>query len=469
MVWGKKLFVKRPVLLSVVSFAAITGITLFKAALELEDAEQAYYTQWLRWGYDDQPPLYTWLQYGVNQVFGSHKVSFSLLRGAIFASILLLMWRFAHKMIKDTNKVELAILGLVLLPVFIDFTFRRLSHTSLLCAAVLASYLILERLMHRRTWGNYALFGLVVGIGLLSKYNYAFFLAALGLTMFFDAPVQKVVCHKKIFLTVLLVVAVSFPHFHWLLGPEGYLTELQQSIAEKTENVSGNGLYVIGPLFSLLLNLLRLILPLAVVLGLGTLLRKLRWQTLKMDWFVKMAIAQMVVLVLFFVVLNVQKVEERWLMPLVLPFVIVLVRTIEFKSVSKWSTYGFVLFLTVIGFQVVRTPAEKVLGIPSSVHFDFGPIYNTLRKDYGGKDWMLPDVTYGGNIRLLDPEKEIVSKDDFSYPKSKFLNFKGVEVVLGKDLVKERKVLDSISDFGKERSALFIVERKGNGHARTKK
>ncbi len=82
---------------------------------------------------------------------------------------------------------------------------------------------------------------------------------------------------------------------------------------------------------------------------------------------------------------------------------------------------------------------------------------------------MLPDVTYGGNIWLLDPEKEIVSKDDFSYPKSKFLNFKGVEVVLGKDLVKGRKVLDSISDFGKERSALFIVERKGYGHARTKK
>lgn len=72
MVWGKKLFVKRPVLLSVVSFAAITGITLFKAALELEGAEQAYYTPWFRWGYDDQPPLYTWLQYGVNQVFGSH-------------------------------------------------------------------------------------------------------------------------------------------------------------------------------------------------------------------------------------------------------------------------------------------------------------------------------------------------------------------------------------------------------------
>lgn len=217
-----KMSLHRVNLLSLLSFFAITGITFFKAALELEDAEQAYYSQWLRWGYDDQPPLYTWLQYGVNQVFGSHKVSFSMFRGLIFASILFLLWQFARKMIKDGKKAELAIMGLVLVPVFIDFTFRRLSHTSLLCASIIASYLIVQRLIYQKTWGNYVLFGLVVGFGAMSKYNYVFFMAALGLTLFFDASIRRIIFNKKMVVTLLVVAVLLIPHWYWLLALRGF-------------------------------------------------------------------------------------------------------------------------------------------------------------------------------------------------------------------------------------------------------
>ncbi|PWK23963.1 ArnT family glycosyltransferase [Maribacter polysiphoniae] len=457
-----KMSLHRVNLLSLLSFFAITGITFFKAALELEDAEQAYYSQWLRWGYDDQPPLYTWLQYGVNQVFGSHKVSFSMFRGLIFASILFLLWQFARKMIKDGKKAELAIMGLVLVPVFIDFTFRRLSHTSLLCASIIASYLIVQRLIYQKTWGNYVLFGLVVGFGAMSKYNYVFFMAALGLTLFFDASIRRIIFNKKMVVTLLVVAVLLMPHWYWLFGPEGFLTELRESIRLKTENQSGNGIFVIGPLFSLLLNLIGMIAPLVVVISWAFVQRKVRFERLKPDWFAKLAIAQIMVLVLFFVVMDVQKIEERWLLPLVLPFMVLLVRSVGFKSIRKWSTYGFVLFLTVIGLQILRTPAEKVLGIRSSVHFGFEPLYDVLQKDYGEKKWMLPNVTYAGNIRLLDPQREVFAKDDFSLPKSKLVNFDGVEVVLEKELVKDKRVLDSIPDFGKERNTIFIVAFEGD-------
>ena len=113
--------------LAILSFIAITAITFFKSALELEDAEQAYYSQWLRWGYDDQPPLYTWLQYGFNTVFGVGKLAFSLLRAVLFAGTLLLLYRFSGLRIKEADTSKLAVLALVLIPVYIDFTFRRLS------------------------------------------------------------------------------------------------------------------------------------------------------------------------------------------------------------------------------------------------------------------------------------------------------------------------------------------------------
>lgn len=448
-------------LLAFLSFLAITCIPFFKSAFELEDAEQAYYSQWLRWGYDDQPPLYTWLQYVVNQVFGVQKISFSLLRGLIFAGILLLMGQFARNMDKDHKTAELAVLGLVLLPVFIDFAFRRLSHTSLLCLAILASFLVIQRLLHHKIWGNYALLGLVVGIGMLSKYNYVLFFCAFGFALFFDKGLRQIVFNKKILLSVFIAVLLLVPHFHWLLGPDGYLLELRESIALKTENSTKNTLNVIGPLFSLVLTLVKLMAPLLVVLALAFTFKKVAFYKPKPDWFTKFALAQLTVLVLFFVVLNVQKVEERWLLPLVLPFMVLLFRSVEFKSVPKWSSYLFIMFLSVIALQVARTPAEKVLGIPSSVHFGFEPVSKCLQK-HADKQWMLPYVTYGGNIRVLNPKKEIFSKDDFSLPKSKLQEQEMIEVVLGKENLNGRIPLEQLLDFGKEKDTLFLVKFGGD-------
>ncbi|MFD0798023.1 ArnT family glycosyltransferase [Maribacter chungangensis] len=451
------LFKQKIGLLALLSFLAITCITFFKSALELEDAEQAYYSQWLRWGYDDQPPLYTWLQYAVNQVFGVQKGAFSVLRASIFAGILLSLWHFARRMGTNKTKSELAVLALVLMPVFIDFTFRRLSHTSLLCLAILASFIVLQRLLQKKSLVNYVLLGLVIGVGVLSKYNYVLFLGALGLALFFDKGLQKIIFNKKILVTVLLVCLLLSPHLCWLLGANGYLAELRESIALKTESNTQTVLYVIGPLFSLVLTLVKLMAPLLAVVGLAVVFKKVRFRKPKLDWLAKFAIAQSLVLLLFFTFLNVQKVEERWLLPLVLPYMVLLMRSMVFKMPGSASRYLFVLFLAVISVQVGRTPVEKSLGIPSSVHFGFEPLSTILNDAYANKQWMLPDVTYGGNIRILNPHKEVFSRDDFSLPSSKLGEIEGVEVVLGKESLQGRIPVETLVDFGKEKDTLFMV------------
>ena len=452
-----RLFRNRINQVAFLSFLAITCITFFKSALELEDAEQAYYSQWLRWGYDDQPPLYSWLQYFVNKVFGVNKVSFSILRAGIFASVLMAMWHFSRKMLTNESKSEIAVLLLVLLPVFIDFTFRRLSHTSLLCLSILASVIMIDRLLKAKTWTNYAFLGLVISIGMLSKYNYLFFLVAIGFTLFFDASIRKIILDKKFLLTVSLVLLLLFPHIHWLFGSEGYVMELQKSIALKTENTAANSFFIIGPLFSLVITFLKLTAPLLAVFIVAFALGKVTFKRPNLDWFTKLALAQLSVLVLFFLCFNVQKVEARWLLPLLLPFMVLLLRSVEFKSVKKWATYLYALFITIIVFQTLRTPVEKMLDIPSSVHFSFVPLSDRLNKNFKDQLWLLPDVTYGGNIRILNPNKEIFASDDFSVPKSKLGGETGIEVVVGTDSTKGRLLLEQLFDFGKEKDTLSIV------------
>jgi len=132
-------------------------------------------------------------------------------------------------------------------------------------------------------------------------------------------------------------------------------------------------------------------------------------------------------------------------------------RSVEFKSVKKWATYLYALFITIIVFQTLRTPVEKMLDIPSSVHFSFAPLSDRLNKNFKDQLWLLPDVTYGGNIRILNPNKEIFASDDFSVPKSKLGGETGIEVVVGTDSTKGRLLLEQLFDFGKEKDTLSIV------------
>ncbi|MFS4415136.1 ArnT family glycosyltransferase [Maribacter sp. 2307ULW6-5] len=449
--------VHKPKLLALGCLLAITGITFFKRALELEDAEQAYYSQWLRWGYDDQPPLYTWLQYAVNALLGTGKGSLSLLRGLIFAGILWTFWLFAGRVLTAPKNREVALFALVLLPVFIDFTFRRLSHTSLLCLAILLSYLMVHRLMRQKTWGNYALFGVVMGLGMLSKYNYAFFLGALGLGPILDHKLRAVVLHKRMALSILLATLILVPHLHWLLGPEGHLGQLRESIALKTGRETENTLSVLGPLFSLLWTLMQLLWPLFVVLAGAIALKKARLVAPKWDWFSRLALGQAVVLVLFFVVFNVHKVEERWLLPLLLPFVVWVFRSVRFKNETKWAANLYLVFCAAVLLQVLRTPVEKALNIPSSVHFGFEPLSDILNQQYADRPWVLPNVTYGGNIRLLNPEREVFAADDFSLPAAKRNPARGIVVQMGHAPSTHTGALRSLVNFGKEGDTLYFL------------
>ena len=46
---------------------------------ELDEAEQLLWTQDLRWGYGPQPPLYSWLQWVLFEVFGVSILALALL------------------------------------------------------------------------------------------------------------------------------------------------------------------------------------------------------------------------------------------------------------------------------------------------------------------------------------------------------------------------------------------------------
>lgn len=450
---------KKILFLALFSGIAIVVISFMKQALELEDAEQAYYSQWWRWGYDDQPPLYTWLQIAINAIFGVSKFSFSFLRGLIFSCSLLVVYQFAMKILKNRNKALLVVFSLVLVPTYIDFTFRRLSHTSLMVLAIVVTCLIINRLFKRKTIFNYMLFGVVLSMGVLTKYNYVLFIGALGILTLFNKEFRKVLWNKRMLIVVVLLCICVLPHLYWLLSSQNYITELNASIRLKSQVEVKEGIVVISSLFSFLKATIKLVFPLLLLLSVAFFFKKIQFKKQnKNNWLLQLATIQIIVLVLVFVVMNVKRVEARWLLPLFIPYLVLLINMIKIVSVKKYVQYGFYIFSVALVFQLVRTPIEKIAGISSSIHFGFQPISEKLQKDYYQADWILPDVTYAGNIHVLNPDKEIFSMDDYSLSGEKINRSKTVFVFKNeKPEASKYTVVDSIQGFGKERENLFFT------------
>ena len=442
--------------LALVALLAITLITLFKSALELEDAEQAYYSQWLRWGYDDQPPLYTWLQYGLHQLLGVHKLSLSIFRGFLFAATLLLLYAFAKRRSNQDNTATLAVLVLVFVPVYIDFTFRRLSHTSLLCLAIVGTYYIIQLLLQKKSPRNYMLLGLAIGIGLLSKYNYVLFLIPFFIVSLWDRPLRAILWHRSIGITLLVVSLLVSPHLYWLLGPQEYQMFLKDSLQSKMESEAFENGFSLMPLWAYLKGLSGLFGPLFMLVLLGGLSRQIVVKCSRWSWFQKLCMVQLAFLAGFFLLFQSKQIETRWLLPLFIPFSVLFMETVQCKHPKRMVSIGFGLFYGIVFLQGMRTPIEQFLEIPSSVHFSFQPIETKLQEKYSDYQWILPNVTYAGNVRILCPDRTILSMDDYSLPMSHVMAKKGLSVVLDKALYGDGIPVDSIIGFGREKENLYF-------------
>ena len=150
----------------------------YKTSLFGDDSELFLWARQLAWGYGVQPPLYAWLQWAVNQVFGQGQVAMAAMRAlclfGIYSAGFLLARRFAGVRIAG-----LATLGLFLIPEISQTFLRTRTHNLLVTALVPLACIAFLDLLGRRRWRDYAAFGAMSGLAILAKATGAIFLVAL--------------------------------------------------------------------------------------------------------------------------------------------------------------------------------------------------------------------------------------------------------------------------------------------------
>lgn len=211
-------------------------------ALALDDVKLNILTQSWQAGYlPDNPPLFEWALIIAQGVLGPTLASFA----AVKYFFLIAAAAFTFLALKEaTNDARASAAGALLLPLIpqIGWSYHQtLTHSAALVAAAAFFWFALLRAERRRGNADFALLGLSLGLGALSKY--AFLPAALiALAVAAARPsMRNALLRGGLALTIAIAGVLVLPHLFWLaethersaalfqerlIGPENYWTRI---------------------------------------------------------------------------------------------------------------------------------------------------------------------------------------------------------------------------------------------------
>lgn len=201
-------------------FSAIWLSLLNSVALTppADNIEQLTWMNSLQWGYYKHPPLPTWLMLAFSQLAGWTAWSSELLGALCTLTSLAIYW----SLLRDIEGRRVALLGLLaaLCITFYNGRINYYNHNTVLTLWVAASAWLWWRILTRARLRWWLLLGLVAGLGMLSKYQYAV-TAACGLWLFVQQGLWRSPAHRRGALAALAVAGAVFaPHALWLLGQD---------------------------------------------------------------------------------------------------------------------------------------------------------------------------------------------------------------------------------------------------------
>ena len=199
----------------VVSHFIIRGL-LYPGAPN-DDAEQLLFSQVFRGGYDVfNPPLYTWMVIAVQQIVGTEIWSVSIIKFSLYFLIYHFMYTLGLRVLEDYHTAILAALSPFLLYYIAWDSVLSYSHSVLATVFILATLVSLLRVFDHRNVASYSLFGLLMGLGLLSKYTYGMFLISMMVSVVTLPTFRTALLNKKLLISLIIMVLIVSPHALWL-------------------------------------------------------------------------------------------------------------------------------------------------------------------------------------------------------------------------------------------------------------
>jgi hypothetical protein len=249
-------------LLAVIGVGLCYGLAYSSLRLSLsdnlpqDDVTSNILTQTLALGYvPRQPPLYEWLLWSVQRLTGPTLPSFLLIKYGLLTGTVAFLYLAATRIFRERGFAMLAGLSPFLLYQFAWNLHEGVTHSMVLTCAVAASLWAFMRITEGERAQDYLLFGLIAGLGLISKWGFAGFLLLLFISAMLQPSLRARILAPRFFLSLCVVALVSAPVVYWFIVGEHDLVALYGSaVAPKAAanrlhaTLIGLGLSIYAPL-----------------------------------------------------------------------------------------------------------------------------------------------------------------------------------------------------------------------------
>ena len=186
---------------------------LLSPTIGWDDSRQVLWANDLEWVYTfHEPSLYTWILWGMFQVFGKTVFATTIIRYLLIFGTLFLLFRTAVMVFEDRRKSLGVATAYLLIYVFAFYAHHDLTHSTILAFCLALTWFCFCRLKQGPHLPTYALLGLAITMGCLSKYNFPIFVGTLFLAAFTFSHFRKIFLHWGFSLTVVIAIATFAPY-----------------------------------------------------------------------------------------------------------------------------------------------------------------------------------------------------------------------------------------------------------------
>lgn len=381
-------------------------------SMTYDEAEQFIDASSFQLGYLDQPPLYSWIIKCFSLVFGMNTTMMVFVYHLI-AFIFLVSIYFLLKEIWQDKYAWLIQCSFLFFFIFSYDFYRYTIHTALASMFCALSMLIFIRIFKYKLLRDYALLGLCFGLGLLSKYNFLFFIVVLVLACLSSKTSRSILLNSKANLSILIMLLVFAPHFYWL-----YENDFPSIAYAMQRGEAGDStINYIGVLLNTYWNVL-------VYLGVFILFFFKDFNSKHLEdepFFITLRMAGVLsILVPLFaiIVLQAGNFSQRWMAPLNIFIPLALFSFVEFKEKSlRYKLFFIVCTIMALVFYGARISSyffPDKFGL-SFINKPHKQIYKDLENNLSSHNITIEDVefigfddiTILGGIRSFYPKAEV--------------------------------------------------------------
>jgi hypothetical protein len=184
-----------------------------------------------------QPPLHEWLLWSVQRLTGPTLLSFLIIKYGLLTATFAFLYLVGKRVFADLRWAAIGALSPLLLYQIGWNLHEGVTHTMALICAVAASTWAFMRIAERGGIGDYLLFGLIAGLGLLSKYSFAGYLFVLLASALLQPSLRARVLDWRIIASVAAGGLIASPFIYWLIAGRHDLVALYgEAVAPKTSS-----------------------------------------------------------------------------------------------------------------------------------------------------------------------------------------------------------------------------------------